>query len=144
MELKNNFEELRIHVIEPTSEPDLSVSKVESAASPDSEPAVTSSEKLKRMHKDIQKILQKVRTTSNHLKVLRQEAENSYESQKNNLEPSVEEKISDLSDISIQNSNTLWEELKSTEAQISLLKGKICSSEQALIFKRKRNQKSSS
>lgn len=137
MELNNNSDELKINVVEPVEEPDLLNDRVESASSSDFELAVTRPEKLKQMHKDVKKILRKARNTKDHLKVLKQEAENSYESLKNNLEPSQEVKISDLSNISIQNSNTLWDELKLAEAQLNSLKEKIRSSEQFLSLQKK-------
>jgi chromosome segregation ATPase len=95
-------------------------------------------QKLRKMHKAVTQILKKTQQTKEHLRNLRQEVEVTCEELKNEPEePKNESNEIDISDISNPISENVWDELKTLELQVRLLKEKVKSGEESIKNRKK-------
>lgn len=96
-------------------------------------------DKLKSMHKAVKYLIHKSQTAKTSLKELQQELENTCECIKTDQEEIKSNNLNELSEISCDKSSSLNDEIKNLEAQISLLRKKLKTSQDSLE-KRKLDQ----
>lgn len=138
MELSYNSTGKKTEISEPAEEVHSEVNIHESPLGSDIEKPETNYTKLKQMHRDIKKIRQNAEISKAKFQVLRQIAENSNDGLKNEEEQGHKSIINDLCEISMQNSSSLWDEIKKTEAQVRILEEKVCCNKVTLASKKQK------
>ena len=104
-------------------------------------PNMSHAQKLKNMHKAVNQILKKTQKTKEHLKNLRQEVEVTCEELKQDPDEGKNDcEELDLSEISGHETENVWDEIKSLEIQIKMLKDKVKNDEEVIKNRKKQSE----